>query len=390
MALIDDIQKTLKESGVGGWLFYDHHRRDPLAYRILRFDPGRTPTRRWFYFIPAAGEPVAIVHRIEPNMLNALPGKRREYASWQSMRQALQETLSTAGTIALQWSEHCAIPYVSLVDGGMVDLIRSLGVEIVSSADLVQFFEARWTDDQLAMHIEAGKRVDAVRRAAFTRISEALKSQTRIDEYQVAQLIREAFRADGLFTDHGPIVAVNANASNPHYEPDASLTSPVRPGDLVLIDMWAKLDKPDAVYYDITWTGYCGADIPSDIQNVFEIVAGARDAAVAFIQDGIRDNKDLRGFMVDDVARGHIREQEYEQYFVHRTGHSIGSDVHGTGANMDNLESHDTRRIIPRTCFSIEPGVYLERFGIRSEVNVYVGEREALVTGEKQEALLRL
>ena len=390
MSRVAEIQERLRESQIEGWLFYDHHVRDPLGYRILRFDAPRIPTRRWFYFIPSTGEPRGLVHRIEPGMLDALPGAKHLYSSWQTLQQGLRDLLGDATSIAMQHSDRCEIPYIALVDGGMIDLIRSLGVTVLSSADLVQHFEARWSAEQLEMHLEAGRRVDVIRRAAFQLVSNTLKNNLPIDEYAVAEFIRSSFAGEGLITDHGPIVAVNANASNPHYEPQSSGSSPIRYGDLLLIDMWAKLDQPDGVYYDITWTGYCGPSPPTEMLRVFEIVRGGRDAGIRFVQESVARSESPCGFQVDDAVRGHIRRYGLADYFVHRTGHSIGTEVHGTGANMDNLESHDTRRLIVGTCFSIEPGVYLESFGIRSEINMYIGESEACVTGERQETLLTL
>jgi len=390
MSRIHEIQECLKENGIPGWLFYDHHLRDPLAYRILQFQPPRTPSRRWFYMIPARGEPVALVHRIEPTMLDALPGKKNVYSSWQTLQTGLQDLLAGLGAVAMQHSDLCEIPYVSLVDGGMIDLVRSTRTAVTSSADMVQYFEARWSQAQFESHIEAGKRVDAIRRAAFAHISNSLHNRHNLTEFDVAELIRLQFRDNGLFTDHGPIVAVNANASNPHYEPTPERSSPICKEDLVLIDMWAKLDQPEAVYYDITWTGYCGTKPCAEILKVFDIVKGARNAGVQFIQQMVSSGTSLSGFEVDDVVRGFIRDNGFGDYFIHRTGHSIGTDVHGNGANMDNLESHDTRAVIANTCFSIEPGIYLTPFGIRSEVNVFVSESNAMVTGEIQEALLNL
>src|SRR5262249_42735615 len=197
------------------------------------------------------------------------------------------------------------------------------------------------------------------------------------------------FARASLFTDHGPIVGVNANASNPHYEPTATDSAAIRSGDFVLIDLWAKLDQPRSVYYDITWTGVCGEATP-EMREVFAIVRGARDRAIERVKRAMMAREELRGFEVDDAARGYIREKGLGQYFVHRTGHSIGEDVHGTGANMDNLETHDERKVIPWTCFSIEPGVYLQTFGVRSEVNVFVGDSEARVTGEIQKELVAI
>jgi Xaa-Pro aminopeptidase len=387
---IAEIQDALQQAGLDGWLFYDHHVRDPLAYRILRFDPPRTPSRRWYYFIPAAGEPVKLVHRIEPGMLDAIPGEKRVYSSWNTMQAGLRGMLGGARRVAMQHSPNCEIPYVALVDAGTVDAVRGMDVEVASSAALVQYFEARWSAAQLESHLEAGRRVDAARRAAFEQISMALRGGRTVTEHEIAGFIRDQFRTGGLITDHGPIVAVNANASNPHYEPTAERCLPIAPGDLVLIDMWAKLDQPGAVYYDITWTGYCGAVPPAEMRNVFFVVHKARTTGSDFVVAAVAAARPLAGFEVDDAVRGVIDGAGFGEYFIHRTGHSIGQEVHGNGANMDNLESHDTRPLIAGTCFSIEPGIYLPAFGIRSEVNCYVGEGKAMVTGEEQYALLAL
>jgi Xaa-Pro aminopeptidase len=387
---LDEIQKALRDEKLDGWLFFDHHERDPLAYRILGLQPGRTVTRRWYYLIPASGEPRGIVHAIESGVLSGLPGDIQTYSSWPSQADGLKRLLAGCHRVAMQYSPNCAIPYVSLVDGGTVELVRSTGVEVVTSANLIQLFESRWSDEQLEMHLEAGRRVDQVRAAAFEKIATALRSGDSITEWDVNRFIRAGFENSGLLTDHGPIVAVNANMSNPHYEPLAESSQPIRKGDAVLIDMWAKLDRPGAVYYDITWTGYCGAQPPSKLQNVFDVVRDARKRAVSRVEDAMSHKQILHGFEVDDAARGYIREKGFADYFIHRTGHSIGEEVHGTGANMDNLETHDERRVIPRTCFSIEPGVYLPEFGIRSEVNVYVGQDKAQVTGQEQDQLVAI
>lgn len=391
MSRIAEIQEVLRQLGIPGWLFYDHHRRDPLAYRILKFEPPRTPTRRWFYFIPAEGDPQALVHRIEPGMLDALPGKKQLYASWESLGEGLTALLKSLPSVAMQHSPNCAIPYVALVDGGMVDLVRSVGPEVVSSADLVQYFEARWTEQQRQSHMEAGVRVDAIRRAAFQRISDAHRRGDTPNEFQIQQYIRHAVSQNGMvIDDHGPIVAVNANASNPHYDPTAKEHADIKPGDLVLIDMWAKLEAPNSVFYDITWVGYCGQSPPEKMLEIFDIVTGARNTAIEAVKEAIRSGTPIAGYQVDDACRGYINERGYGEYFIHRTGHSIGTEVHGTGANMDNLESHDTRQLIPGLCFSVEPGIYLPEFGIRSEVNMFIGASEAIVTGEIQDKLLLL
>jgi Xaa-Pro aminopeptidase len=382
----DAIRQKLREQSLDGWLFFDHHQRDPLAYRVLGFTPQRTPTRRWYYLIPVAEDARGLVHRIEAGMLDALPGAKRQYSSWAEQTDGLRALVGGCRRVAMQYSPNCAIPYVAMVDAGTVELVRAMGVEVASSADLVQYFEARWTPANLDRHIEAGRKVDEARRAAFSFVGDRLRAGERVTEYDVKRFVLDQFRRAGLFTDHGPIVAVNENASNPHYEPEAEKCREIRRGDLLLLDLWAKTNTPDGVYYDVTWTAYCGPQPPTAIQNIFDIVTGARDAAVRFLRG--RGGRETRGYEVDDVARGYIRDQGYDRYFVHRTGHSIGAEVHGSGANMDNLETHDERRIIPWTCFSIEPGVYLPEFGIRSEVNVFVDENGARVTGEIQDRLV--
>jgi Xaa-Pro aminopeptidase len=292
--------------------------------------------------------------------------------------------------VAMQYSPMCAIPYVSMVDGGTIDLIRSLGVEVVSSAELIQTFEARWTPEAREMHFEAGRRVDRIRNEAFSMIRERLSNGLFLTEFEVKTFFRERFASEGLVTDHGPIVGVNANASNPHYEPMEETSSTIQRGDWLLIDHWAKLDQPGAVYYDVTWTAFCG-DNPSDRhRTVFETVRDARDAGIARVQTAIAAGQPLCGYEVDDATRGVIQKAGFGEYFTHRTGHSIGTEVHGNGANMDNFENHDVRRVSPCTCFSIEPGIYLPDFGVRNEINMYIGESEAVVTGEVQREMVLL
>jgi Xaa-Pro dipeptidase len=387
---IEEIQSALREEHLDGWLFFDHHQRDLLAYRILKLNPKQVATRRWYYFIPAHGEPKGLVHAIESGVLTGLPGDIRKYSSWSAQVEGIERLLAGSRKIAMQYSPNCAIPYVSLVDGGTLDLVRGVGVEIATSANLVQLFEARWNAGQLEMHLEAGRRVDRVRAAAFQKIAAALAAGQSISEWDVNRFVRAGFEASGLVTDHGPIVAVNSHMSDPHYEPEAQGSREIRKGDAVLLDMWAKLDQPSAVYYDITWTGYCGATPPAALQNIFEVVRDARDRAIHFVQAAVTRGSLIHGFDVDDAARTYIKDRGFGEYFIHRTGHSIGEEVHGTGANMDNLETHDERRVIEGTCFSVEPGVYLPEFGIRSEVNVYVGAKEALVTGEVQQNLVTI
>ena len=390
MKNLQQIQNQLQAERLDGWLFFDHHVRDPIAYRVLGLDiPGHV-SRRWYYWIPAQGEPRKLVHRIEDWLLDPLPGERSEYSSWQEQHAELTKLLSGAKRIAMQYSPNCMIPYVSLVDGGTVDLVRGLGIEVASSAALVQYFEARWTEEQLESHYEAGRRIDVILSSAFAEIGRLVKLGGAVEEFTLAEFIRARFREQQLVNADGPIVAVNANSGNPHYAPTEEQSSPIRAGDFVLIDLWAKLDQPRSVYYDITWTASVGGPARSEIVNVFEIVSGARDRATAFANQSIEAGKTIRGFEIDDVARNHIAAAGFGDRFVHRTGHSIGEEVHGNGANADNLETLDERPIIPRTCFSIEPGIYLNEFGVRSEIDCYVSTTGAGPTGKVQDKIVTI
>ncbi len=372
-----EIQEALQQEGVGGWLFCDFRGSDPLAYRILGLDPAAISTRRWYYFIPAHGEPAGIVSSVEPRRLDSLPGRKRVFLSWQQLHESLAEILGGVRRVALQYSPGNAIPYVSRVDAGTIELIRQFGVEVVSSANLVQRFEAVWTLAQWQSHLRAAIGVRETVDEAFAHI----RQHSPLTEYDVQQFILERFTARGLTTHHPPIVAINAHSADPHFEPTPTDSTPIRPDDFVLIDLWAK--EPGGVYADFTWTGFMGNQIPQRYQEIFTIVRTARDAAIAFIKERIQREQAFYGYEVDATARRVITDAGYGNFFVHRTGHSIGEEVHGNGANMDGLETRDERQILPSTCFSIEPGIYLAgEFGVRSEVNVYVTEREVIVTGE--------
>ena len=381
------IQAELQSRGLDGWLFYDFHGRDPIAYRVLGLQ-AEMVTRRWYYFIPAQGTPQKLVHRIEASRLDKLPVQKHEYVAWSEQREKLAGVLGSAKRVAMQYSPQNAIPYVSLVDGGTIELVRSFGPEVVTSADLVQQFEARWSRAQVESHRAAGKLVDGIMAAAFRQITDQIQAGKKLTEYDLQQWILQQFAAQGLVTDDGPIVAVNENSGNPHYEPPAANSRQIRAGDWVLLDVWAKLNQPEAVYYDITWVGYVGEEAPASHRKIFTVVREARDAAVEFVSRAVSRGETIHGYQVDDAARGVIRRHRYGDRFVHRTGHSIGEEVHSTGANMDNLETHDEREIIAGTCFSVEPGIYLPEFGVRLEVDIYVDERSAGPTGAVQNEIV--
>ncbi len=377
------IQKALRERGIDAWFFYDHHHRDPIAYRILGLPEKLMVTRRWYYLIPAQGEPSKLVHRIEAGHLDSLPGGKREYSAWQELSDGLKALLAPYRTIAMQYSPNNLVFYISLVDGGTLELIRNFGKEIVTSGDLVARFEATWTEEQIASHFAARDAIDAITAAAFQEIGQRVR-HGGTHEHEIQQWFGEAFRRENLLADDLPIVAVNAHAGNPHYEPKAESSAPIREGDWVLLDVWAKKNTPDAVYYDITWTGFVGRSPSERQREIFRIVTAARDAGVKAVQAAIAAGRKIAGWEVDVATRDCINAAGYGKYFVHRTGHSIGTEVHANGANMDNLEVHDEREILPHSCFSIEPGIYLPEFGVRSEVNVLVRERAAEVTGRIQ------
>lgn len=386
---IQSMQSDLRTARLDGWLFYDFRGRDPIAHNILKLPPGMR-TRRWFYFVPAKGTPKKLVHKIETNSLAALPGDTLYYAGLDELQKNLRRILARAKTVAMQYSPKNAIPYVSMVDAGTVEMVRAAGPKVVSSADLVQKYEACWTDAQLRSHEEAGKAVDRIVRQAFEHAAKSVREKTTLTEYDLQQWIVNEFTAVGLQAEHAPDVAVNAHASDPHYGPTRETASPIREGDLLLLDVFAKQTKPGSVYYDITWVGYLGAKVPEKYAKIFRIVKNARDKAVDLILTSIAAGKPLQGWQVDNAARAVIKKAGYAKYFYHRTGHNIGEAIHGNGVNIDDLESHDVRRLIPRTCNSVEPGIYLSEFGIRSEVNVYIGEKEARVTGAVQNEILAL
>jgi Xaa-Pro dipeptidase len=383
------IQHALRERSIDAWLFYDHHHRDPIAYRVLGLPESLMVTRRWYYLIPSKGEPTKLVHKIEAGHLDSLPGAKKQYAGWQELFESLKHILAAHRDVAMQYSPNNIVFTISMVDAGTADLIRGLGKNIVSSADLVAQFEATWTEDQIKTHFEARDAIDAITAEAFKEIGRRVRSGGTT-EHEIQNFFKEAFARENLITDDFPIVAVNANSGNPHYEPSAVHPAPIREGDFVLLDVWAKKNEPAAVYYDITWVGVVGKSPTARQQEIFKIVREARDIGVKTVQDAIAAGKPIAGWEVDHAVRGHIKKAKYGDYFIHRTGHSIGTEVHSNGANMDDLEIHDERRILPNSCFSIEPGIYLPEFGVRLEVDVLVRATTAEVTGRIQKEIVTI
>ena len=387
------IQQALTDQHLDGWLFYDHHHRDPFAYRILGLDEHAFVTRRWFYFIPAHGAPSKLVHRIESGRLDTLPGAKAEYSSWQELETRLAAMLTGASKIAMQYSPRNAIMYVAMVDAGTVELLRESGKTIVSSADLISQFEAVLTDAQIETHFSAQRLLDPILQSAWTRIHDATANGgAGTDEFTLVQHLREAITRAGLVTDHGPNVSVGPNSADSHYDPTLASSRPIRTGDFILIDIWARLaGQPDAIWYDITWTGVVGREPTEREQLIFATVRNARDASIQAVQEAFAACNPIAGWQADDAGRNLIRAAGFSDFFTHRTGHSIATDLHGPGAHLDNLETHDERLILPNTCFSVEPGLYFPgEFGIRSEVDMIALPGRALVTGPRQTELVRI
>lgn len=392
---VDEIQAALQKTDLAGWLFYDFRGSDPLAPRILRTER-LGGSRRWFYYIPRQGEPVKVVHAIEPGQLDSLPGKKLIYREWQLLRDQIRNAIAGGSRsvrgrrIAMQYSPNNDIPYISRVDAGTIEMVRSLGVSVESSADLVQQFEAVWTPEQLSMHTDACVKLQKVIIEGFAELKRRINAEIPTTEIDLQQFMMKRLGDAGL-QPSPMIVAVNANAASPHYFPTKDRNAPIRKGDLVLIDATSKLTKPKAPAVDLTWVGYVGETVPEEYVKIWDIVRNARDAAFKYVRDAFRAGRSIRGAEVDDVARGVIRKAGYAEQFLHRTGHSIGEDGHGNGANIDNLETRDTRRLVPGTAFSIEPGIYLAgKFGIRSEIDVYVSENDAVITAPHQTEILAI
>jgi Xaa-Pro aminopeptidase len=383
------IQSALRERNIDAWLFCDHHHRDPIAYRVLGLPQNLMVTRRWFYLIPADDEPLKLVHKIEAGHLDSLPGKKSQYSGWQELFEKLKAMLANQRDLAMQYSPNNSVFTISLVDAGTVDLLRGLGKNIVSAADLVAQFESTWTDEQIHSHFAARDSIDAIVAEAFKEIGRRVRNGGTT-EHEIQQWFMQAFERENILTDDPPIVAANANAGNPHYEPHVSRPVPIREGDLVLLDVWGKKNTPGATYYDVTWMGFVGSTPSARMQEIFHIVRDARDAGVKTVVDAINSGRRIAGWEVDRATRGHIQKAGYGDYFIHRTGHSIGTDVHSNGANMDDLEIHDERQILANSCFSIEPGIYLPEFGVRSEVNVLVRAKSAEVTGKIQREIVTI
>jgi Xaa-Pro aminopeptidase len=386
MALpIEAVQRALKEEQLDGWLLYDFHGSNPIASRLTGLAAsGKMATRRWYYLVPAEGAPRGLVHAIERHNLDGLPGDKRAYAGREQLATGLRDLLKGVRRVAMEYSPSNAIPYVSRVDAGTVEAVRACGTDVVSSGDLAQRFEAVWTDEVLATHVAASERLYRIKDRAFEMVRQRMAAHGSLTELEVQEAMLRWFRDEGLIASDPPLVAAQENAGDPHYMPTRDAHRAIRPNEIVLLDLWGKLPTAGAVYADITWVGFTGARVPDEIQAAFTAARDGRDAAIAYVESAVRDRRDLRGFEVDRACRAVIEGAGFGAQFIHRTGHSLGEEVHGNGVHMDDYETHDDRRLLPGTGFTIEPGVYTDRYGVRTEINMFVGERDARVTGPCQ------
>jgi len=381
---IPAVQRALTEEGLDGWLLYDFHGSNPIARRLTGLDgTAKMTTRRWFYVIPATGEPKKLVHAIEPYNLDHLPGGKTIYSQREKLSEGLRSVLGGLKRVAMEYSPGNAIPYVSRVDAGTVEAVRQLGIDVASSGDLIQRFEAIWSDAALKTHRTASESLYRVKDRAFEMVRQARQNGTPLTEMDVQRAMTGWFADEGLITDSPPVVAAQEHAGNPHYMPTGTPRA-IGENEVVLLDLWGKLDTAGAVFADMTWVGFTGTAIPDRVARAFAAARDGRDAAIALVKDAAANGRALRGFEVDRACRAVIEGAGLGDYFIHRTGHSLGTEVHGNGVHMDDFETHDERRLIPGTGFTIEPGVYTKEFGVRTEINMFVGEREATVTGPLQ------
>lgn len=388
---IPAVQRALRADHLDGWLLYDFHGSNPIASGLAGLTHGpHMTTRRWYYLIPAEGEPRGIVHAIERHNLDALPGTTIEYGGRAQLEAALTTLLDGLTRIAMEYSANCAIPYLSRVDAGTVEAIGSRGIEIVSSGDLVQQFEATWSADQLASHQAASDALYRIKDRAFHAAAVAVHASLRMTEYDLQQQMVTWFEQEGLVSDSAPVVAVGANAGNPHYLPTSDACRPIVADDILLLDLWGKQTAPRSVFADITWVGVTGATVPHEAAEAFGAIVRARDAAADLVEGAARTGRDLRGWEVDRAAREVLQDAGFGEAILHRTGHSLGESVHGNGVHLDDYETHDDRRLLPGTGFTIEPGLYFETFGVRSEINMFRSENDARVTGPRQMEIMTL
>lgn len=388
---IQAVQQALREEGYDGWLLYDFHGSNPIAARVTGLaSSGKMATRRWYYLIPAQGEPRGLVHAIERHNLDGLPGEKRPYAGRHQLEAGLKHLLTGVTRVAMEYSAGNNIPYLSRVDAGTIEAIRELGVEVGSSGDLVQRFEAIWTDEAYQTHVAASEKLYRIKDRAFEFVRTRLAAGESLNEYQLQQQMVGWFGDEGLFSSDPPNVSAQENAGDPHYSATQASNRAIRPNELLLLDLWGKLPAPGAVFADITWVAFTGPSVPDEYARAFAAARDGRDAAVELVRKAAADKADLRGWQVDRACRDVIERAGYGAQFIHRTGHSLGEEVHGNGVHMDDYETRDDRRLIPGTGFTIEPGVYTERFGVRTEINMFVGEREARVTGPLQQSIVTL
>jgi Xaa-Pro dipeptidase len=388
---VAEVQRALADDRLDGWLLYDFQGSNPIAARLSGLTAGKKmTTRRWYYLIPARGEPRGLVHAIERHNLDGLPGNKQPYAGRDRLEDGLRGLLKGMKRVAMEYSPGNNIPYISRVDAGTIESVRDLGVEVVSSGDLVQRFEALWSAEALGSHRSASDALYRVKDQAFAMVRDRLAGGVPTTEFDVQRAMMDWMDAEGLTAADTPNVSAQENAGNPHYHPSQEVHRAIRPGEVLLLDLWGKLRHPGAVFADITWVGFTGRTVPEEYARAFAAARDGRDAAINLVQSAARNGRELRGFEVDRACRTVVERAGYGAEFIHRTGHSLGETVHGNGVHLDDYETHDDRRLIPGTGFTIEPGVYTSRFGVRTEINMFMDERDAYVSGPCQTEIVPL
>lgn len=385
------IQDAILEFGFDGWLLYDFRGLNVLALRVLGISESDAGSRRFFYFIPSTGQPKKLVHRIEAGALDHLPGEKIVYLTWQELHAGVKELIGDSSLVAMEYSPKNSNPYVSKVDAGTVELIRQCGVEVASSGNLIQYFEARWTDEQWQLHLRADELNQAAFDLVWKMIADHVRAGKSLRETDIQDYVMDYYAQNDMTTYHPPIVGVGPHSGDPHYYPVKGADAEIKQGDFVLLDMWAKMNTPLGVYSDLTKVGFVGDEVPEKFKAIFDIVAAARDAGIECVRSAFAEDRKLQGWEVDRATRNVIEHAGYGEFFIHRTGHNIGKETHGNGAHIDDLETREDRFVLPQTCFSIEPGIYLEEFGVRCEVDVFIdADSQVHVTGGLQTEITRV
>jgi Xaa-Pro aminopeptidase len=386
--VIENARIFMKKKNIDSWVLYDFKGSNPIFWRVI----GRklSTSRRCFLFIFKEGKPKILTQMVDKHLFKNLGIQIIDYTSREDMEEKMNGLLKNIKVITMEYSQRANIPYIGRVDAGTIELLIEREIEVISSGDIFQYSAARWTREEFDTHLEAVKKIVNIKDEAFEFARKKIVKNQHLTEFEVQEFIMQRFAQEKMITEDRPIVAVNENTSNPHYTPTKNESKRIEPESLLMIDLWAKKDKINSIYSDITWMAYFGKKIPEDYEKVFDIIAEARNKVIYFLKNKLRDKSACAGWELDKIARDVISSRGFSNQFIHRTGHSIGTSLHGDSVNLDNYESKDTRTIIPGIGFTIEPGIYFDEWGIRSEINVYINETKPIVTTPIQESIIKL